>query len=385
MDLPIYLDYMATTPIDPRVKDEMLKFLTADGIFASPGALHSYGQKAKTAVENSRLQVAELVNAKPEEIVWTSGATEANNLAIKGAAGFYNRKGRHIITCQTEHKSVLEPIKHLISKGYEATFLKPQKNGLIDLNQLEDAIRPDTIMVSIMHVNNEIGVIQDIKKIGELVKPKGVVFHVDAAQSVGKTAIDLNIIPADLMSFSAHKAYGPKGVGALYVRQEPRIRLEPQIHGGGQEFGLRSGTLPTHQIVGMGKAFALAKEEATKNCEYISGLHNILLNGLLAIGDVSINGAKEQRVPHNLNVSFAKVDGKKLFSCLTEIAASQAATCVATGFVPSYVLQAIGVNHELSLSSIRLSLGNFTTENEINYIIQYLTSLITKLRKDAAC
>jgi cysteine desulfurase len=382
MKLPIYLDYMSTTPVDQRVRDKMLEFLTKDGDFGNPSALsHSYGLAAKDAVELARAQVADLINAKPEEIIWTSSATEANNLAIKGAANFYDRKGKHIITCQTEHKSVLETCKYLASKGFEVTFLQPEKNGLLDLEKLTTAIRPDTILVSIMQVNNEIGVIQDIKKIGELVKPHGIVLHVDAAQAAGKIPLDLKELPVDLMSFSAHKIYGPKGIGALYIRHEPRIRIEPQIHGGGQEFGLRSGTLPVHQIVGMGTAFEIAKNEMPVNCKRITKLRDRLLGGIKTLDDFYINGSIDQRIPHNLNISFARVDGKKLIAALTDVAASPSAACLSTGLVPSYVLQALGLSYDLALSSIRFSLGNFTTETEIDYAIEHIKTIITKLRE----
>jgi cysteine desulfurase len=382
MKSPIYLDYMSTTPIDLRVRDKMLRFLTKEEIFGNPAALlHKYGVAAKDAVEKARAQVADLVNAKPEEIIWTSGATEANNLAIKGAAHFYARKGQHIITCQTEHKSVLETYKHLATEGFNLTLLKPEKNGLLDFKKITAAIREDTILVSIMQVNNEIGIIQDIQKIGELVKPHGIIFHVDAAQAAGKIPIDVTSLAVDLMSFSAHKIYGPKGIGALYIRHEPRIRIEPQMHGGGQEFGLRSGTLPVHQIVGMGEAFHLAKQEMQHNCERIKKLRDHLWNEIQTLGEVEVNGDLNQRIAHNLNVSFAKVDGKKLIAALKEIAASPSAACVSTGLIPSHVLQALGVEYNLALSSIRFSLGNFTTEEEIQIAGNYLKNLIPKLRE----
>jgi cysteine desulfurase len=355
--------------------------LTIDGNFGNPSsASHVYGLRARDAVELARAQVANLINAKAQEIIWTSCATEANNLAIKGASHFYVRKGKHIITCQTEHKSVLNVFKHLETEDYEVTYLTPEKNGLIDLNKLQDAIRKDTILVSIMFVNSEIGIIQDIKAIGDLVKPYGIVFHVDATQAAGKLPIDVKILPVDLMSFSAHKVYGPKGIGMLYVRHKPRIRLEPQIHGSGHEFSMRSGTLPVHQIVGMGEAFQIAKQEGLKDSERVFKLRNKLWEGIKFLGDIYLNGDLKKRVAHNLNVSFGGIRGDKLIAALTDIAVSTSAACIAEGTEPSYVLKAIGVNNVLALSSVRFSLGKFTSEQEIDYAIQHINQVINKLR-----
>ena len=381
MRLPIYLDYMATTPVDPKVKAKMDECLTIDGNFGNPSSSsHAYGLRAKEAVELARVQAANLINASAQEIIWTSGATEANNLAIKGACHFYARKGKHIITCKTEHKAVLNVCRYLESEGYEVTYLTPEKNGLIDLNKLQDAIRKDTILVSIMLVNNEIGVIQDIKAIGNLVKPHGMVFHVDAAQAAGKLPIDVQALPVDLMSFSAHKVYGPKGIGMLYVRNKPRIRLEPQMHGSGHEFGMRAGTLPVHQIVGMGEAFQIAKQEGAKDSGRIQKLRDKLWDGIKGLGDVYLNGDLKQRVANNLNVSFGGIRGDKLVAALTDIAISTSAACVSEGTEPSYVLKAIGVSNVLALSSIRFSLGRFTTEQEIDYAIDHINQVINKLR-----
>ncbi|KPJ68124.1 MAG: cysteine desulfurase [Coxiella sp. DG_40] len=382
MRLPIYLDYMATTPVDPRVKAKMDKYLTVDGDFGNPSSRsHIYGKKAKQAVEHARSQVAKLLNADTNEIIWTSCATEANNLAIKGVANLYFRKGKHIITCASEHKSVLEPCAYLESKGFKVTCLVPEKNGLLDLDNLKKAIRKDTILVSIMYVNNEIGVIQDINAIGNLVRPNGIVFHVDAVQAAGKLPLNVKSSPVDLMSFSAHKVYGPKGIGILYVRRKPRIHLEPLIHGGGQEFGMRSGTLPVHQIVGMGEAFAIAKKEMAKEQKQIRKLRDKLWNGINSLGNISINGDIEQRVTNNLNVCFKDIDGEKLITTLKNLAISTSSACVSAKAEPSYVLQAIGLSNKSALSSIRFSLGRFTTEDEIDYTIRYIQQVIPNLQK----
>jgi cysteine desulfurase len=382
MRLPIYLDYMATTPVDPRVKAKMDKYLTIDGDFGNPSSRsHIYGLRAKAAVEHARSQAAKLINADENEIIWTSCATEANNFAIKGVANLYFRKGKHIITCTSEHKAVLEPCAYLESKGFKVTYLAPEKNGLLDLDNLKKAIRKDTILVSIMHVNNEIGVIQDIDAIGNLVRPNGIVFHVDAVQAAGKLPLDVKSLPVDLMSFSAHKVYGPKGIGILYVRRKPRIHLEPLIHGGGQEFGMRSGTLPVHQIVGMGEAFAIAKKEMAKEQVKIRKLRDKLWNGIKSLENVSINGDIKQRVANNLNICFKDVDGEKLVTALKNLAISTSSACVSAKAEPSYVLQAIGLSNKLALSSVRFSLGRFTTEDEINYAIKYIRRVIPNLQK----
>lgn len=381
MRLPIYFDYMATTPVDARVKEKMLGFLTVDNNFGNPASnLHPYGWIAKEAVELAREQVANLINANANEIIWTSGATEANNLAIKGAVHFYSRKGKHIITCKTEHKAVLDVCKYLETQGYEVTYLSPEKNGLINLNKLADAIRKDTILVSIMFVNNEIGVIQDIAEIGALVKPHGIIFHVDAAQAADKVSIDMKTLQIDLMSFSGHKAYGPKGIGVLYVRREPRVRIEPQMHGGGHEFGLRSGTLATHQIVGMGEAFKIAEQEMEQKNIRIRALRDKLWNGIKDLGDIYINGDMDKRVSNNLNISVEGIRGIDLIPALTDLAVSSGSACTTTSIEPSHVLKAIGVSDLLAYSAIRLSLGNFTTEEEIDYAIEHIKQAVTKLR-----
>lgn len=380
MKFPIYMDYSATTPVDPRVAEAMIPYLTEH--FGNPASRsHAFGWTADEAVENGRRQVAELVNADPKEIVWTSGATESNNLAIKGAAHFYCEKGKHLITMTIEHKAVLDTMRELEREGYEVTYLDPEPNGLLDLAKLEAAMRPDTILVSVMHVNNEIGVIQDIAAIGELCRCKGIVFHVDAAQATGKVEIDLRKLKVDLMSFSAHKTYGPKGIGALYVRRKPRVRLEAQMHGGGHERGMRSGTLATHQIVGMGAAFALAKQEMAAENVRIRALRDRLLAGLQSMEQVHVNGDLEQRVPHNLNMSFNFVEGESLMMAIKDVAVSSGSACTSASLEPSYVLRALGLSDELAHSSIRFSVGRFTTEEEVDYVIELLKNKIGKLRE----
>jgi cysteine desulfurase len=380
LKFPIYLDYSATTPVDPRVAAKMIPWLTEH--FGNPASRsHAYGWEAEQAVEEAREQVAALVNADPKEIIWTSGATESNNLAIKGAAHFYQGKGKHVITVKTEHKAVLDTVRELEREGFEATYLDVQENGLIDLEVLKAAIRPDTILVSVMFVNNEVGVVQPIAQIGELCREKGIIFHVDAAQATGKVEIDLDTLKVDLMSFSAHKTYGPKGVGALYVRRKPRVRLEAQMHGGGHERGLRSGTLATHQIVGMGEAFRLAREEMAEENARVRRLRDKLLNGLTDIEATYVNGDLEQRVPHNLNISFAYVEGESLIMAIKDIAVSSGSACTSASLEPSYVLRALGRNDELAHSSIRFSIGRFTTEEEIDFTIDLLHKKIGKLRE----
>ncbi len=382
MKTPIYFDYSATTPVDERVAKKMCDCLTLEGNFGNPASSsHEFGWKAEDAVEEARKQVADLINANPKEIVFTSGATESDNLAIKGVAHFYKKKGKHIVTSKTEHKAVLDTCRQLEREGFEVTYLDPEDNGLIDLEKLKAALRDDTILVSIMHVNNEIGVIQDIKAIGEITRERKILFHVDAAQSAGKVPIDMSELKVDLMSFSAHKIYGPKGIGALYVCRKPRVRLESQMHGGGHERGMRSGTLPTHQIVGMGEAFRLAKEEMAADNERIRMLRDRLLNGLSDIEETYINGDLEQRVPHNLNISFNFVEGESLIMALKELAVSSGSACTSASLEPSYVLRALGRNDELAHSSIRFSLGRFTTEEEIDFAIKKIHENIGKLRE----
>ena len=377
---PIYMDYSATTPIDPRVADKMIPYLREQ--FGNPASRsHMYGWSAEAAVEEARANVAALVGADPREIIWTSGATESNNLALKGAAHFYKTKGKHIITVKTEHKAVLDTVRELERQGFEATYLEPQDNGLITVAQLEAAIRPDTILVSVMLVNNEIGVIQPIDEIGELCRSKGIIFHCDAAQATGKVEIDLNKTKCDLMTFTAHKTYGPKGVGALYVRRKPRVRLEAQMHGGGHERGLRSGTLPTHQIVGMGEAFRIAKEEMDAELVKVKALRDRLAKGLMEIEEVYINGDMEHRVPHNLNVSFNYVEGESLIMAIKDIAVSSGSACTSASLEPSYVLRALGRSDELAHSSIRFTIGRFTTEEDIDFAVNLLKSKVGKLRE----
>lgn len=379
---PIYMDYAATTPIDPRVAKKMMEYLTPDGEFGNPASRsHAFGWNAEAAVEEARKHVADLVNANPKEIIWTSGATESDNLAIKGAAHFYSKKGKHIITSKTEHKAVLDSCRHLEREGFDVTYLDPETNGLIDLSKLEAAIRDDTVLISIMHVNNELGVIQDIEKIGELARSKGIIFHVDAAQSAGKVDIDLSKLKVDMMSFSGHKIYGPKGIGALFVRRKPRVRLEAQMHGGGHERGMRSGTLATHQIVGMGEAFRIAREEMAKDSAHITALRDRLYNGLKDLEEVYINGDMEHGVPNILNISFNFVEGESLIMALKDIAVSSGSACTSASLEPSYVLRALGRSDELAHSSIRFSIGRFTTEEEIDYAIEHVREAIAKLRE----
>lgn len=380
--LPIYLDYSSTTPVDPRVATKMAECLTADGIFGNPASRsHRFGWVAEEAVDIARNQIADLVNADPREIVFTSGATESNNLAIKGAANFYAKQGKHLITVKTEHKAVLDTCRQLEREGFEVTYLTPEPSGLLDLDKLVAAIRPDTILVSVMHVNNEIGVIQDIAAIGEICRSRKILFHVDAAQSTGKVPVDLETLKVDLMSFSAHKTYGPKGIGALYVRRKPRVRLEAQMHGGGHERGMRSGTMATHQIVGMGEAFHLAKVEMAAENERLLMLRNRLWDGIKDIEAVYINGDLEHRVAGNLNVSFAYVEGESLIMALKDMAVSSGSACTSASLEPSYVLRALGLNDELAHSSIRFTMGRFTTEAEIDYVIGVIRNAIEKLRE----
>lgn len=380
MKFPVYLDYSATTPIDPRVVEAMLPYLTEK--FGNPASRsHQYGWDAEAAVENARNEVAALVNADPKEIVWTSGATEANNLAIKGAANFYQTKGKHLITVKTEHKAVLDTMRELERQGFEVTYLDVLPNGLVDMAALEAALRPDTILVSIMAVNNEIGVIQPIAEIGELLRSKGILFHVDAAQATGKIDIDLSKLKVDLMSFSAHKTYGPKGIGALYVRRKPRVRLEAQMHGGGHERGMRSGTLATFLIVGMGEAFRLARLEMKEENERVRALRDRLLKGLSDLPEIYVNGDLEHRVPHNLNISFAYVEGESLMMAVKDIAVSSGSACTSASLEPSYVLRALGLTDELAHSSIRFSIGRFTTAEEIDFTIDLLHKQIGRLRE----
>lgn len=378
---PIYLDYSATTPVDKRVAEKMMQYLTLDGVFGNPASnSHSFGWASDDAVKAARADVAALINADPREIVWTSGATESDNLAIKGAAHFNQRRGKHIITMKTEHKAVLDTCRQLEREGFEVTYLDPQDNGLLDLDVFKAAIRDDTTVVSIMHVNNEIGVIQDIKAIGEICRDKKIVFHVDAAQSAGKVAIDMDDLKVDMMSFSAHKIYGPKGIGALYVRRKPRVRIEAQMHGGGHERGMRSGTLATHQIVGMGEAFRLAKEEMESDNERILALRNRLYDGFKDMEEVYVNGDLEQRIAGNLNISFNHVEGESLMMSLKGIAVSSGSACTSASLEPSYVLRALGRNDELAHSSLRFTLGRFSTEEEVDYAIKETRKAVEKLR-----
>ncbi|HGX93998.1 MAG TPA: IscS subfamily cysteine desulfurase [Candidatus Tenderia sp.] len=382
MNLPIFLDYSATTPVDERVAEKMCQYLTVDGHFGNPASRsHRFGWQAEQAVEAARSQVAALINADPREIVWTSGATESDNLAIKGAAHFYQKKGRHIITCKTEHKAVLDTCRQLEREGFDVTYLSPMANGLIDLDVLAAAIRPDTILISLMHVNNEIGVVQDIGAIGEMARQRKIIFHVDAAQSAGKVDIDLGQLKVDLMSFSAHKVYGPKGMGALYVRRKPRVRLEAQMLGGGHERGMRSGTLATHQIVGMGEAFQIAKQEMKEENARLMMLRNRLWNGLRDMEEVYLNGDLEHRVAGNLNVSFNLVEGESLIMALKDIAASSGSACTSASLEPSYVLRALGREDELAHSSIRFSIGRYTTVEEIDYTVALVREKVNKLRE----
>ncbi len=382
ISIPIYMDYSATTPVDERVAEKMCSCLTRQGLFGNPASRsHEFGWKAEAAVEQARVDVAALMNANPKEIIWTSGATESNNLAIKGAAHFYHKNGKHIITLKTEHKAVLDTCRQLEREGYEVTYLDPEPNGLLDLKKFEAAIRDDTTVVSIMQVNNEIGVIQDIAAIGEICRDRKIVFHVDAAQSAGKIEIDTEKLKVDLMSFSAHKVYGPKGIGALYVRRKPRVRLEAQMHGGGHERGLRSGTLPTHQIVGMGEAFRIAREEMAQDDVRIRQLRDRLWNSLSDMEEVYLNGDMDQRISGNLNVSFNYVEGESLIMALKDMAVSSGSACTSSSLEPSYVLRALGRNDELAHSSIRFTIGRFTTVEEIDYVAALLREKVGKLRE----
>ncbi|MEE9706770.1 IscS subfamily cysteine desulfurase [Aeromonas veronii] len=382
MKLPIYLDYSATCPVDPRVAEKMMQCLTMDGLFGNPASRsHRFGWQAEEAVDLARNQVADLIGADPREIVFTSGATESNNLAIKGVAHFYASKGKHIITSKTEHKAVLDTCRQLEREGFEVTYLEPMPNGLFTIEMIENAMRDDTILVSIMHVNNEIGVVQNIAAIGELCRSRKILLHVDAVQSVGKIPVDVEALKVDLLSVSAHKVYGPKGIGALFVRRKPRVRLEAQMHGGGHERGMRSGTLPTHQIVGMGEAFRIAKEEMVSEGERILALRQRLWNGIKDIEAVYINGDLDQRVPGNLNVSFAYVEGESLIMALKDLAVSSGSACTSASLEPSYVQRALGLNDELAHSSIRFSMGRFTTEEEIDYAVKLIRDSIGRLRE----
>lgn len=381
LKLPIYLDYSATTPVDPRVTEKMIPYLTE--IFGNPASRsHSFGWTAEAAVEEARREVAALINADPREIVWTSGATESDNLAIKGAANFYaESKGKHLITVKTEHKAVLDTMRELERQGFSVTYLDVQENGLIDLETLKAAITPQTSLISVMFVNNEIGVIQPIAEIGEICREKGIIFHVDAAQAAGKLPINLNELKIDLMSLSAHKVYGPKGIGALYVRRKPRVRLETQMHGGGHERGMRSGTLPVHQIVGMGEAFKISRLEMSEEIQRVTALRNRLLNGITAdMEEVYVNGDLQNRVAGNLNISFNFVEGESMLMALKEIAVSSGSACTSASLEPSYVLRALGRNDELAHSSIRFTLGRFTTEEEVDFTLKLLHEKIGKLR-----
>jgi len=382
MKLPIYMDYSATTPVDPRVAEKMCRYLTPEDKFGNPASRsHSFGWEAEDAVDAARRHVAALVNADPKEIVWTSGATESDNLAIKGVAHFYRKRGRHIVTAKTEHKAVLDTCRHLEREGFEVTYLDPRPNGLIDSSELKAALRDDTILVSIMHVNNEIGVIQDIAGIGEMTRARKILFHVDAAQSAGKVPIDLERMNIDLMSFSAHKIYGPKGIGALYVRRKPRVRLEAQLHGGGHERGMRSGTLATHQIVGMGEAFRIARAEMATENECVLALRLRLWDGLKDMEQVVLNGDRDRRVAGNLNLSFAFVEGESLIMALKDLAVSSGSACTSASLEPSYVLRALGREDELAHSSIRFSLGRFTTAEEVDFAVGKIREQVERLRE----
>lgn len=385
MKLPIYLDYAATTPVDQRVADEMMQCLTMDGNFGNPASRsHRFGWQAEELVDQARNDIADLINADPREIVFTSGATESNNLAIKGAANFYQKKGKHVITVKTEHKAVIDTCRELERQGFEVTYMEVEENGLLDLKKLEATMREDTILVSVMHVNNELGVIQDIATIGEMCRERKIMFHVDGAQSAGKVKIDLKELKVDFMSFSGHKAYGPKGVGALYVRRKPRARLEAQMHGGGHERGMRSGTLPTHQLVGMGAAFRIAKQDFEKDHAHISALRQRLIDGVMGedgMDEVYFNGCIDQSVPGIVNISFNFVEGESLLMAVKDIAVSSGSACTSASLEPSYVLRALGRNDELAHSSIRFSIGRFTTEEEIDYTVKLMKESIGRLRE----
>ena len=382
MGKPIYLDYASTTPVDERVASKMMEFMTVDSNFGNPASRsHSFGWQADEAVELARSHVANLVNCDPREIVWTSGATEADNLAIKGIANFYKSKGKHIITSKIEHKAVLDPCRQLERHGFEVTYLEPNAGGLITPDAIKEVLREDTILVSIMHINNELGTVNDIDAIGELTREHGIFFHVDAAQSTGKIDIDLNELKVDLMSFSAHKTYGPKGVGALFVRRRPRVRIEAQIHGGGHERGMRSGTLATHQIVGMGEAFRIAKLEMQKDKEKIIDIHEYFLNEVTKIEEIYINGDLSNKVPHILNVSFNFIEGESLIMGLKDVAVSSGSACTSASLEPSYVLRALGRKDELAHSSIRFSFGRFTTHKDADDTVQLLLKVVDRLRE----
>ncbi|OOR99681.1 IscS subfamily cysteine desulfurase [Canicola haemoglobinophilus] len=382
MKLPIYLDYAATCPVDERVAKKMMEFLTIDGTFGNPASRsHKFGWQAEEAVDVARNHIADLLGADSREIVFTSGATEANNLALKGVAHFYQTKGKHIITCKTEHKAILDTCRQLEREGFEVTYLEPKSDGLIDLDELKSVIRDDTILVSIMHVNNEIGVVQDIAKIGEICRERKVLFHTDATQSVGKLPINLSELKVDLLSMSSHKLYGPKGIGALYVCRKPRVRLEAIIHGGGHERGMRSGTLPVHQIVGMGEAYRIAKEEMATEMPRLTALRDRLYNGLKDIEETYVNGSMEHRLGSNLNISFNYVEGESLMMALRDIAVSSGSACTSASLEPSYVLRALGLNDELAHSSIRFTMGRYTTEEEIDYTISLVKGAVEKLRE----
>jgi cysteine desulfurase len=374
------MDYSSTTPVDPRVAEKMIPFITED--FGNPASRsHPYGWTAEKAVEIARKEVAKLVNADPREIVWTSGATESNNLAIKGAGNFYSTKGKHIVTLATEHKAVIDAVREMERLGFTTTFLQPEPDGLVDIEKFKAALRPDTVLASVMMVNNEIGVIQDITALGNICREQNIIFHVDAAQATGKVEIDLEKLPVDLMSFSAHKTYGPKGIGALYVRRKPRIRIEAQMHGGGQERGMRSGTLATHQIVGMGEAFRIAREEMGEENARIKKMQHRLYEGLTEIDETYVNGDLEKRVPHNLNISFNYVEGESLVMAIKGIAVSSGSACTSASLEPSYVLRSLGRSDEMAHSSIRFSIGRFTKEEDIDYTIQLLKEKIGRLRE----
>lgn len=384
MKLPIYLDYAATTPVDERVAKKMMEYMTKDGVFGNPASRsHKFGWEAEEAVDVARNQIADLIGADAREIVFTSGATESDNLAIKGAAHFYQTKGKHIITVKTEHKAVLDTCRQLEREGFEVTYLEPETTGLVDIAKFEAAIRPDTILVSVMHVNNEIGVIQPIEEIGKICRAKKIIFHVDATQSVGKIPVDVQALNVDLMSFSSHKLYGPKGIGGLYVCRKPRVRLEAIIHGGGHERGMRSGTLPVHQIVGMGEAYRIAKEEMVTEMPRIKALRDRLFNGFKDMDEVYVNGTMEagKRVDSNLNISFNFVEGESMMMSLKDIAVSSGSACTSASLEPSYVLRALGLNDELAHSSIRFSIGRWTTEEEIDHTIEIVKKAVTKLRE----
>ncbi|QGX38536.1 IscS subfamily cysteine desulfurase [Permianibacter aggregans] len=382
MNLPIYFDYSATCPVDPRVAEKMMQYLVPTGTFGNPASRsHKFGWQAEEAVEEARQHVADLLNADPREIVWTSGATESDNLAIKGVAEFYKDKGKHIVTCKTEHKAVLDTCRYLEGQGFDVTYLEPESNGLIDLDKLKAALRDDTILVSIMHVNNEIGVIQDIDAIGEITRERGILFHTDAAQSAGKIPLDVQKTKVDLISLTSHKIYGPKGIGALYVRRKPRVRIAAQMHGGGHERGMRSGTLPTHQIVGMGEAYRIAKLEMATEAERMLALRQRFLSKISDLEEVHINGDLVHRVPGNLNVSFNFVEGESLIMALKDLAVSSGSACTSASLEPSYVLRALGRSDELAHSSLRFTFGRFTTEEEVDYAAEQLHSAVTRLRE----